>query len=349
MRVTVTLAAITTAAAVVVGLAAADVVRADIFQVSDGRRIEGAVVSESADEVVILSDEHGELTLATSEITKRRKSTPPETGYLRQRSRSPDTADGHFKLAKFCAKRGMKNLAQAEIERTIELDPDHAGARKALGQVQRDGEWISQEEDMLARGYVRFCEQWVAPDKLDRARRKRLIAVDLHVGFPSDESEEALREFADTVEQTSELLWKLTDRQMYVATVTVSDKLKGGNVQIRPKAEITKVWPDGKEHVGWCSKGSDIVTERDVQSYTLAHSVLHLVGYLDDEYATGGNEVCESCIMGGTGSELCSADTHRADGQQNCKARLAARFPVKFPNPDATGDLPETVVTIKDR
>jgi hypothetical protein len=50
-----------------------------------------------------------------------------------------------LKLAEWCNDEGLRDLAEAEWERTLKIDPDHAVAREKLGYVKKDGKWIEDE------------------------------------------------------------------------------------------------------------------------------------------------------------------------------------------------------------
>src|SRR5262249_55439136 len=53
-----------------------------------------------------------------------------------------DTAAANFELAQWCEQQGMKSERKRHLQRAIELDPDYAPARTALGYVQVNGIWI---------------------------------------------------------------------------------------------------------------------------------------------------------------------------------------------------------------
>jgi len=59
------------------------------------------------------------------------------------------------------------------LERIIELDPDHAEARRALGYSQFDGQWMTQEEAMADRGYLRYQGRWRTRQEIEILERNR--------------------------------------------------------------------------------------------------------------------------------------------------------------------------------
>lgn len=53
-----------------------------------------------------------------------------------------DSAAGHFEMACWCDYKGMKSEQLKHLKRVIELDPEHADARKALGYVRQGKDWV---------------------------------------------------------------------------------------------------------------------------------------------------------------------------------------------------------------
>ncbi len=45
----------------------------------------------------------------------------------------------------------------------LSISPDHPEANAALGRVEHDGRWMSEEEAYRARGYVKFGGVWMTP------------------------------------------------------------------------------------------------------------------------------------------------------------------------------------------
>lgn len=66
--------------------------------------------------------------------------------YEKVRRQSPDTADGHLAMARWCLSRKMVDQARAHLSRILDFAPEHPGARNALGFVQVGGRWLSPQE-----------------------------------------------------------------------------------------------------------------------------------------------------------------------------------------------------------
>jgi hypothetical protein len=61
--------------------------------------------------------------------------------------------------------------------RVIQLEPDHEGARGALGYSRYDGEWHTQDEVMTARGYVEYKGRWRLPQEVEILEEQRKVEL----------------------------------------------------------------------------------------------------------------------------------------------------------------------------
>ncbi|MFO0942669.1 MAG: polymorphic toxin-type HINT domain-containing protein [Pirellulales bacterium] len=72
--------------------------------------------------------------------------------YEKMRASKPDTIEGHLQLATWCATRTLTEQCEAHLNAIIKADPDHVGARNALGYRMVDNEWVAPEKlDELGR------------------------------------------------------------------------------------------------------------------------------------------------------------------------------------------------------
>jgi hypothetical protein len=76
--------------------------------------------------------------------------------YERVRQQSPDTVEGHLAMARWCLSRKLTDQARGHLSRILDLAPDHAVARTALG-------------------YVRLGDKWISPDEIARMQAKTEI------------------------------------------------------------------------------------------------------------------------------------------------------------------------------
>jgi HEAT repeat protein len=83
-----------------------------------------------------------------------------QTLYEREKTRHSDTPSGHYEMAQWCAFHELASERLKHLKRVLELDADHAGARKALGFTRKDGNWVKTGRDAPA-------------DPIREARRRR--------------------------------------------------------------------------------------------------------------------------------------------------------------------------------
>ncbi|MBI5360623.1 MAG: hypothetical protein HZA48_08595 [Planctomycetes bacterium] len=83
-------------------------------------------------------------------------------------------ADNSFNLGKWLAQKKKIDLARAEYKKTIEIFPDHAGARKELGQKKYEDQWLTDDEIKTKQGLKKFQGKWVKAEEYDKSVAKLL-------------------------------------------------------------------------------------------------------------------------------------------------------------------------------
>ena len=66
--------------------------------------------------------------------------------YNAEREQTPETADGHWKLALWCEAKGLKPEAMAHLTAVTQLSPERSDAWKKLGCRPLHGQWLSPEQ-----------------------------------------------------------------------------------------------------------------------------------------------------------------------------------------------------------
>jgi hypothetical protein len=88
------------------------------------------------------------------------------------------------------------------LDRALAIDPENAQVRLELGQVKRDGRWVTLAEaeridnaaivrEMTARGYVAFEGKWMTPDAVAAIERDRAAAEAERERAAADEAQAA--------------------------------------------------------------------------------------------------------------------------------------------------------------
>jgi len=150
--------------------------RADIFLLDGGGKIIGDLVNADRDENdhwIIRPYAGGQITLEASGVTDVDRQRPREIEYWKKRIASADTVADHLAMAQWCRENKLKREQKFHLQQVLEIDPDHADARRLLGYSRVDGTWMTRDEKMRSRGYVRDGNRWVLPQERDlREKRK---------------------------------------------------------------------------------------------------------------------------------------------------------------------------------
>jgi len=155
-----------------VGTAAA-VTHADEIHLVGGGKISGEIVERSAQRIVVETGP-GRVTLPMSRVIKVDAGPSALSEYqARSRSLEPGDTAGWVSLGQWADLRDLGTQARAAYQRALAIDPANAAANAALGRVQSQGVWLSQEEAYRAQGLVPFDGGWVTPQEREAARRER--------------------------------------------------------------------------------------------------------------------------------------------------------------------------------
>ncbi len=111
-------------------------VTADEFTLKDGRKISGTLIKKNEDTLVVELSPGNMLLLAQAEIKVHQQNGKGEAAYVEALKTSVDTIESHLLMASVAHKNLMLDHERAHYERVIELEPDNAVARAALGFVR---------------------------------------------------------------------------------------------------------------------------------------------------------------------------------------------------------------------
>ena len=122
---------------------------------------------------VIKTSQGGQISLPAEQVKKVDKQSAAEIEYDRLAAAAPDTVQGQWDLAEFCRQHRLTAQRTTHLQRIIQLEPDHAAARGALGYSRVGGEWITVEEGMDAQGRKRYKGAWRYPQEIELMERAR--------------------------------------------------------------------------------------------------------------------------------------------------------------------------------
>jgi hypothetical protein len=149
---------------------------ADIFQLASGGRLEGKLLpADDASKLncTIELSAGGRVTIARSQIAKIETVTDVTAEYQKLARTSPDTVDAHWQLSEWCREHKLRDERRQHLDRILELNPNHADARAALGFHQKDGQWMNRDDVMAARGLVLFDGKYVTPQQVELLKQQK--------------------------------------------------------------------------------------------------------------------------------------------------------------------------------
>jgi hypothetical protein len=146
---------------------------ADVFYLSNGGRIEGTLLNPNRTpraNYIVKSGLGATLSLAKDQVDRVVVKSRNQDRYEVFLQTLPDTVDAHVDMAQRCEKAKMNEQRRFHLEQVLRLDPNHKESRYALGYSRIDGEWMRQEDWMIAQGYVRDRGAWRLPQEMEIIR-----------------------------------------------------------------------------------------------------------------------------------------------------------------------------------
>lgn len=146
-------------------------VHADVIHLIDGRKVVGEILVEDEYRVKVKL-KHGTMTIDRDDIFEIERRKEPADLHAEELAKAT-SADELVALAERAREWGLDDtVVRGDLEKALELDPDHVGAHEALGHKQKDGGWLSEEEWRIAEGYVLVDGEWLKGDVAARRRSK---------------------------------------------------------------------------------------------------------------------------------------------------------------------------------
>ncbi|MEK7867660.1 MAG: hypothetical protein AAB434_13345 [Planctomycetota bacterium] len=138
-------------------------VRADVVHLKNGGTVEG-IVTEEADAYMVQTA-YGTTRIKKEEVERVERSVSQLERYRETAAKLGDEdAKGWFELGQWAKASGLDPQSHEAFTRVLTIDPDHAGAREALGFVRHEGQWLDHDAWMDARGWIKVGGKWVSPE-----------------------------------------------------------------------------------------------------------------------------------------------------------------------------------------
>ena len=125
---------------------------ADVIHLITGGRVEGEVIEEN-DDYVVVRTYGGIITSIEVERVEEIERKPTRWQVYTEKSKEidPYDADAHWKLAKWCDSQGLYREYKVEIELTLSLKPDHKEALAAYEKLRRRAEERAKKVKRVVR------------------------------------------------------------------------------------------------------------------------------------------------------------------------------------------------------
>jgi hypothetical protein len=150
---------------VIIVLAAVPVFADDVY-LRGGGQITGEIISQTEDSVKVDIGGGGSITARMSSVVRIEKGISPLQDYRERAASIPDgNAEAWRELARWATGNALSSQALKAYSQVVAILPDDQEANRALGRVQLDGKWVTEEESYLARGFVEFEGQWMTPSE----------------------------------------------------------------------------------------------------------------------------------------------------------------------------------------
>jgi len=145
------------------------VVLGDIIYLSSGGFVEGEIVDEDEDRVVVKT-KFGEIPIPRERIARIERGTNEEIYKKRLKELKGDDTEGHFELGLWAKHMGLASYAKERFRYVLKLDPNHEFARLELGYRRLEGKWVSEEEYYISKGFVKYKGEWVEKEVAERLK-----------------------------------------------------------------------------------------------------------------------------------------------------------------------------------
>jgi hypothetical protein len=147
-------------------------VNADCVTLKSGGEIRGELLPDAkstgrATQVSIRTLSGAVVTVVADEVDWVLRRRPVVEEYETRRRIVPNTVAGHWALAEWCRLNSLSKERMVHLGQVVQLDAEHAQAHRGLGHVRQNGKWMTRDEQMAGRGYVKHKGRHVLPQELD--------------------------------------------------------------------------------------------------------------------------------------------------------------------------------------
>ena len=147
--------------------------RADDVFLKGGGKVSGRIVKRTATSVEV-DVGAGTVTLPMTRVERIQVGRSALQDYYdRAGALASNDAAGWKDLARWASAQGLATQAREAYERVLRIDPGDRDANLARGNVELEGQWVSEAEGYRARGYVQFEGKWMTQAEHEAILRQR--------------------------------------------------------------------------------------------------------------------------------------------------------------------------------
>ncbi len=144
----------------------------DVF-LKGGGKVSGRIVKRTATSVEI-DVGAGSVTLPMTRVERIQEGRSALQDYYdRAGALASGDLAGWKELARWASAQGLATQAREAYERVLRADPGDRDANLARGNVQLEGQWVSEVEGYRARGLIEFERRWITPAEQEAILRQR--------------------------------------------------------------------------------------------------------------------------------------------------------------------------------
>ena len=166
--------------AAMLGLPGCRVVRGDVFLLENGGRIHGRWLNRRdgpAATYEIQTPYGGRVILAASQVRQTIRRRWAEVEYGRIASSFADSVPQQWRLAEWCREHRLPEQRAVHLRRIVQLEPEHAPARRGLGYTMIGGQWITKDQWRKKEGLRYYRGRWRIPQEIELFEQRRSADV----------------------------------------------------------------------------------------------------------------------------------------------------------------------------
>ncbi|HEX5105268.1 MAG TPA: hypothetical protein VFV87_15720 [Pirellulaceae bacterium] len=155
--------------------------RGEIFVLKSGGRVEGELLNPQREPGALYqlrTDEGLRLALGEAQVHRVIVKSDAEKEYEAALLATGNTVEEQWAMAEWCKDVGLLAQRKRHLAEVIRLEPDHKEARAALGYSLFAGKWMTQDDYMTGRGYVRYKGGWTTRQQMEIDIREDKQEVD---------------------------------------------------------------------------------------------------------------------------------------------------------------------------